>query len=60
MFIPDSLQKLGYDVFYGCSKLVPSNINVEDNDTVVAYLQSQVRPSPLKRKKEEEEIICPP
>ncbi|GMH61347.1 hypothetical protein TrST_g6691 [Triparma strigata] len=45
MKIPDSLQKFGRYVFYECSKLVPSDIEVsdQDNDTtskVVAYLRS--------------------
>ena len=31
MTIPDSLQTLGPDVFYRCSKLVPSYIDVGDN-----------------------------
>ncbi|GMH77883.1 hypothetical protein TL16_g07570 [Triparma laevis f. inornata] len=41
MMIPDSLQTLGDDVFYGCSKLIPSSIDVnEDDDAVVAHLRS--------------------
>ncbi|GMI43717.1 hypothetical protein TrCOL_g13530 [Triparma columacea] len=40
MKVPDSLQKLGYSVFYNCSKLVPSTINVNNDNAVVAYLRS--------------------
>ena len=48
MTIPDSLQTLGDNVFYNCSKLVPSSIDISDeiNDDdvtseVVAHLSSQ-------------------
>ncbi|GMH83348.1 hypothetical protein TL16_g09567 [Triparma laevis f. inornata] len=52
MTIPDSLQTLGWSVFWSCFNLVPSNINVEisgvDNNgeedptsEVIAYLRSQ-------------------
>ncbi|GMH77269.1 hypothetical protein TL16_g07353 [Triparma laevis f. inornata] len=40
MTIPDSLRTLGYRVFDGCVKLVPSNINTQYNDAVVAHLRS--------------------
>mgnify|MGYP001318265910 CR=1 FL=1 len=40
MKVPDSLQTLGTDAFYNCSKLVPSNIDIYDNEAVVAYLRS--------------------
>ena len=40
MKVPDSLQTFGYNVFYNCSKLVSSDINVNDNNAVVAYLRS--------------------
>ena len=43
--VPDSLQKFGYNVFYSCFDLVPSEIDVSDYDNnttseVVAYLRS--------------------
>ncbi|GMI03857.1 hypothetical protein TrLO_g11404 [Triparma laevis f. longispina] len=41
MFIPDSLQKFGDSIFYNCDKLVPSNIDVKDDEAVIAYLRSQ-------------------
>ena len=41
MTIPDSLQTLCRMVFKQSYKLVPSNIDVGDNDTVVAHLRSQ-------------------
>ncbi|GMH53034.1 hypothetical protein TrLO_g6615 [Triparma laevis f. longispina] len=41
MMIPDSLQTLGRWVFDSCSKLVPSNIDICDEDAVVAYLRSK-------------------
>ena len=40
MKVPDSLQKLGINVFKNCSELVPSDINESDNDAVVAHLRS--------------------
>ena len=43
MKVPDSLQTFGEggNVFYYCSKLVPSDIDVNhDNEAVVAYLRS--------------------
>ncbi|GMH90038.1 hypothetical protein TrST_g2198 [Triparma strigata] len=40
MKVPDSLQKFGRSVFYECFKLVPSDINVYDQDAVVTYLLS--------------------
>ncbi|GMH97060.1 hypothetical protein TrVE_jg9041 [Triparma verrucosa] len=40
MKIPDSLQELVYMVFLNCSKLVPSHINVNNDNAVVAYLRS--------------------
>ncbi|GMH73863.1 hypothetical protein TL16_g06307 [Triparma laevis f. inornata] len=43
MNVPDSLQKFGSWVFFNCSKLVPSTIDVDDDDVtseVVAYLRS--------------------
>ncbi|GMI08516.1 hypothetical protein TrLO_g15967 [Triparma laevis f. longispina] len=40
MMIPDSLQTLNGDIFYGCSKLVPSNIDVNDTNAVVTHLES--------------------
>ncbi|GMI01276.1 hypothetical protein TrST_g11731 [Triparma strigata] len=40
MKVPDSLQMLGSRVFEGCSALVPINVNVDDNEAVVAYLRS--------------------
>ncbi|GMH67553.1 hypothetical protein TL16_g04707 [Triparma laevis f. inornata] len=43
MKVPDSLQKLDDDdggVFYECSKLVPSDINVSNSNAVVTYLRS--------------------
>ncbi|GMH51973.1 hypothetical protein TL16_g01129 [Triparma laevis f. inornata] len=49
MTIPESLQTIGEEVFHGCSKLVPSNIDVsEDNENdvsseVVLYFRSQQR-----------------
>ncbi|GMH82554.1 hypothetical protein TL16_g09298 [Triparma laevis f. inornata] len=39
--IPDSLQTLGDLAFLRCSKLVPSNINVKDNNAVIAHLRPQ-------------------
>ncbi|GMH80140.1 hypothetical protein TL16_g08419 [Triparma laevis f. inornata] len=39
MTIPDSLQKLGGNVFYGCSVLIPSNLIVNDSNTVVTHLR---------------------
>ncbi|GMH60287.1 hypothetical protein TL16_g03018 [Triparma laevis f. inornata] len=47
MTIQDSLQTLGVNVFWRCSKLIPSKINVNDlhNDTtseVVAHLRSEM------------------
>ncbi|GMH75288.1 hypothetical protein TL16_g06710 [Triparma laevis f. inornata] len=44
--IPDSLQTLGFLVFCACFKLVPSNIDAQDNNKVVAYLSSQQKKSP--------------
>ena len=47
MKVPDSLQTFDDSnggVFGNCSKLVPSDINVNDNEAVVTYLRSvQVR-----------------
>ena len=40
MKVPDSLQTFGEYVFLECSKLVPSDINVIDDNAVVAYLRS--------------------
>ncbi|GMH98021.1 hypothetical protein TrVE_jg4617 [Triparma verrucosa] len=40
MKVPDSLQTLGTFVFFNCSKLVPSTINKQDSEAVVAYLRS--------------------
>ena len=40
MKVPHSLQTFGSSVFYNCSKLVPSEINIYDNEAVVAYLRS--------------------
>ena len=40
MTILDLLQTLGYWVFSNCSKLVPSNINTGENNTVLAHLRS--------------------
>ncbi|GMH80145.1 hypothetical protein TrST_g12158 [Triparma strigata] len=42
MKVPDSLQKFGNNVFYNCSKLVPSDINVSDSNAVVTYLRAQM------------------
>jgi len=41
MKIPDSLQTLGFSVFYGCLMLVPSNIDSKDENAVVAYLSTK-------------------
>ena len=44
MKVPDSLQKFGHAVFWDCSKLVPSDMNVgygQDVSEVVAYLRSK-------------------
>ncbi|GMH90797.1 hypothetical protein TL16_g11872 [Triparma laevis f. inornata] len=41
MKIPDSLQTLGFSAFYGCFKLVPSNIGSKDENAVVAYLSTK-------------------
>ncbi|GMH69266.1 hypothetical protein TL16_g05115 [Triparma laevis f. inornata] len=42
--ILDSLQKFDWCVFYGCSELVPSNIDVySHNDAVVAHLRYKQR-----------------
>ncbi|GMH62510.1 hypothetical protein TrLO_g2976 [Triparma laevis f. longispina] len=41
MTMPDSLQTFGNWVFVHSSKLVPSNINVCNNNAVVAYLRFQ-------------------
>ncbi|GMH48151.1 hypothetical protein TL16_g00230 [Triparma laevis f. inornata] len=41
MTMPDSLRRGGRHVFHGCSKLVPSNINIKDADAVLAHLRSQ-------------------
>ena len=42
MKVPDSLQTFGIGVFGYCSKLVPSDIDVNhDNEAVVAYLRSK-------------------
>ena len=40
MKVPDSLQTFGIDVFYNCYRLAPSDIDVKDNNAVVAYLRS--------------------
>ena len=40
MKVPDSLQTFGPNIYLKCSKLVPSNINKQDNEAVVAYLRS--------------------
>ena len=41
MKVPDSLQAFGTLAFGHCSKLVPSDINVNyDTEAVVAYLRS--------------------
>ncbi|GMH85384.1 hypothetical protein TrST_g861 [Triparma strigata] len=40
MKVPDSLQKLGYNVFHNCSELVPSTIDVDNKNAVVTYLRS--------------------
>ncbi|GMH74246.1 hypothetical protein TrST_g14012 [Triparma strigata] len=40
MRVPDSLQKVGDYAFYNCSKLVPSDIEIYDNEAVVTYLRS--------------------
>ncbi|GMH99983.1 hypothetical protein TrVE_jg4706 [Triparma verrucosa] len=40
MKVPDSLQEFVVYVFTGCSKLVPSTIDVYDNNAVMAYLRS--------------------
>ena len=40
MKVPDSLQTLGDNVFWNCSKLVPSTIDVNNNNAVVTYLRS--------------------
>ncbi|GMH83716.1 hypothetical protein TrVE_jg3392 [Triparma verrucosa] len=40
MKVPDSLQTFGNHVLYGCSELVPSNINIYDSEAVVTYLDS--------------------
>ncbi|GMH56121.1 hypothetical protein TL16_g02288 [Triparma laevis f. inornata] len=50
MTIPDSLQTLGLQVFYACFKLVPSNINVnnqtiDSRSEVVAHLRSLQTPT---------------
>ena len=47
MTIPDSLQTFGRHIFYECSKLVPSNIIVNDKaiestSEVVAHLRSEM------------------
>ncbi|GMH68158.1 hypothetical protein TrLO_g13720 [Triparma laevis f. longispina] len=39
MTILDSLQTLGDNVFQGCFKLVPSKINVCDDNAVVAHFR---------------------
>ncbi|GMH74638.1 hypothetical protein TrST_g3984 [Triparma strigata] len=44
MKFPDSLQTFGYSTFAYCSKLVPSEINDKDNNTVVAHLRSIQQP----------------
>ncbi|GMH52415.1 hypothetical protein TL16_g01225 [Triparma laevis f. inornata] len=54
MTIPDSLQTLVAFVFHNCSKLVPSNIivNDDDNDTtskVVAHLRSKMQREEAER-----------
>ncbi|GMH65068.1 hypothetical protein TrST_g3423 [Triparma strigata] len=40
MKVPDSLQYFGGRVFENCSNLVPSNIDVDVSNAVVAYLRS--------------------
>ncbi|GMH88020.1 hypothetical protein TrVE_jg2390 [Triparma verrucosa] len=40
MKVPDSLQTFGGNVFYLCSKLVPSDIDDGDSNAVIAYLRS--------------------
>ncbi|GMH87536.1 hypothetical protein TrVE_jg9510 [Triparma verrucosa] len=40
MMVPDSIQTFGGHVFFNCSKLVPSHINVNNDNAVVAYLRS--------------------
>ncbi|GMH98835.1 hypothetical protein TrST_g13137 [Triparma strigata] len=40
MKVPDSLQKLGSYDFGGCYKLVPSDVDINDNEAVVTYLRS--------------------
>ncbi|GMH85652.1 hypothetical protein TrVE_jg6358 [Triparma verrucosa] len=53
MKVPDSLQKFGVYVFYSCSKLVPSNINVSDSNAVVAYLRSQQKEEKRRKKRKQ-------
>ncbi|GMI15994.1 hypothetical protein TrLO_g2066 [Triparma laevis f. longispina] len=43
--IPDSLQTIGGYAFKNCSKLVPSSINIHDNNAVIADLRSHQHPS---------------
>ena len=40
MKVPDSLQKFSCYVFRGCSELVPSTIDIDDENAVVSYLRS--------------------
>ncbi|GMH50580.1 hypothetical protein TrLO_g14021 [Triparma laevis f. longispina] len=44
MTIPNSLQKLGNYVFYNSSKLVPSIIDINDHNAVIAHLRSIQNP----------------
>ena len=41
MKVPPSLQTFGSNVFTHCSNLVPSHINDNNNEGVVAYLRSK-------------------
>ncbi|GMH88611.1 hypothetical protein TL16_g11204 [Triparma laevis f. inornata] len=49
MTIPDSLQTLCDIDFERCYKLVPSNINPQDNNMVVVYIRSQQRIAELEK-----------
>ena len=51
MKIPDSLVKFGGNVFWECSKLVPSDIDVNDVNAVIAYLRSLQPLKTAKKKK---------
>ncbi|GMH89910.1 hypothetical protein TrVE_jg7997 [Triparma verrucosa] len=51
MKVPDSLQTLNGQVFYDCSALVPSDIDVNNVNAAIAYLRSLQPLKTAKKKK---------